>query len=57
MYITPVTIQALTCLENIPNDPVINAVNKHIRLTIVHDEAEFCIPNRKLFFSIKIIYN
>ena len=44
MYMTPVTIQAVTCFCRRPNMPVRKAVNRHRRLTMVQEAAEFIMP-------------
>ena len=54
MYMTPVTIQDDTCFVTIPKVPVIAAVSRHIRDTIMHDAAEFCIPEM-IIYNISVI--
>ena len=52
MYIVLVTIQADTCFCMMPNNPVMRAVRRHRRHTILQEHAEFIIPakNSEFFF-------
>ena len=44
MYITPVTMTAVTCFWIKEKVPVMAAVRRHIKQTMLQEDAEFCIP-------------